>query len=108
MNPLSPSKFLLPLLSASHRALAPNPTIRTMSALPPSLAISASSDPTALKAALPPLLRSTGGSWALSPAANGLERDFKFKTFKRTWEFMNAVAAEAARVKHHPEWSNVS
>lgn len=54
-----------------------------------------------------PLLRSNGGKWTLIESGKGLERNFKFKTFKKTWEFMNIVAAECAVKKHHPEWSNV-
>ncbi|EME88587.1 uncharacterized protein MYCFIDRAFT_123664, partial [Pseudocercospora fijiensis CIRAD86] len=45
--------------------------------------------------------------WKLCNDGKGLERGFKFKTFKTTWEFMNDVAAECKKVKHHPEWSNV-
>jgi len=71
------------------------------------LSISSNSDAAQVRAALSPLLESSGGRWGLSVKNNGVEREFRFKTFKRTWEFMNAVAAEAARVKHHPEWSNV-
>jgi len=54
-----------------------------------------------------PLLRSNGGKWDLIQSGKGLERRFRFKTFKKTWEFMNIIAAECAVKKHHPEWSNV-
>lgn len=47
------------------------------------------------------------GRWIISATKAGLEREFKFKTFKTTWAFMNAVAEQAAKKKHHPEWSNV-
>ena len=47
------------------------------------------------------------GRWNISATRSGLEREFKFKTFKTTWAFMNAVAEQAAKKKHHPEWSNV-
>ncbi|PMD46508.1 putative pterin-4-alpha-carbinolamine dehydratase [Hyaloscypha variabilis F] len=56
---------------------------------------------------LSPLLKSNGGKWVLIQSGKGVERSFKFKTFKKTWEFMNIVAAECAVKKHHPEWSNV-
>ncbi|PQE22910.1 pterin-4-alpha-carbinolamine dehydratase family protein [Rutstroemia sp. NJR-2017a BBW] len=56
---------------------------------------------------LRPLLRGNGGRWSLIDSGMGLERKFKFKTFKRTWEFMNVVAEECKVQKHHPEWSNV-
>ncbi|PQE24276.1 pterin-4-alpha-carbinolamine dehydratase family protein [Rutstroemia sp. NJR-2017a BVV2] len=54
-----------------------------------------------------PLLRGNGGRWSLIDSGMGLERKFKFKTFKRTWEFMNVVAEECKVQKHHPEWSNI-
>ncbi|OBT92929.2 hypothetical protein VE01_08921 [Pseudogymnoascus verrucosus] len=69
----------------------------------PAISVSSNSDPDAVTAALPPLLE----RWSLTPTNAGLQRSFKFKTFKKTWAFMDAVAAEAARTKHHPEWSNV-
>ncbi|KAH7317627.1 transcriptional coactivator/pterin dehydratase [Rhexocercosporidium sp. MPI-PUGE-AT-0058] len=56
---------------------------------------------------LSPLLKSNGGRWTLIQSGKGVERGFRFKTFKKTWEFMNLVASECAVQKHHPEWSNV-
>jgi len=47
------------------------------------------------------------GRWTLTAQGSGLERTFKFKTFKKTWEFMDVVAQECKVAKHHPEWSNV-
>ncbi|KAK5125833.1 hypothetical protein LTR85_012109 [Meristemomyces frigidus] len=47
------------------------------------------------------------GKWHLTEGGVGLERPFKFKTFKATWAFMNDVAEECQRQKHHPEWANV-
>ena len=38
---------------------------------------------------------------------NGLEREFKFESFKEAFAFMTAVAFEAEDLNHHPEWSNV-
>ncbi|KAF4625853.1 hypothetical protein G7Y89_g12315 [Cudoniella acicularis] len=55
---------------------------------------------------LSPLLKPTG-KWALTSSGKGIERNFKFKGFKKCWEFMNLVAPECTKVKHHPEWSNV-
>jgi hypothetical protein len=34
---------------------------------------------------LSPLLKSNGGKWALIDSGKGVERSFKFKTFKKTW-----------------------
>ncbi|KAI6787596.1 hypothetical protein KC327_g18555 [Hortaea werneckii] len=48
-----------------------------------------------------------GGRWRLCREGRGVERGFKFKTFKVTWDFMTAIATECKRTRHHPEWSNV-
>ncbi|KUJ14434.1 transcriptional coactivator/pterin dehydratase [Mollisia scopiformis] len=56
---------------------------------------------------LSPLLLSNGGKWILTPTGAGIERAFKFKGFKKCWEFMNQIAPECVKQKHHPEWSNV-
>lgn len=36
-----------------------------------------------------------------------VKRDFKFKNFIEAFSFMTAVALEAEKMDHHPEWSNV-
>ncbi len=36
-----------------------------------------------------------------------IKQDFKFKTFVEAFSFMTAVALEAEKMDHHPEWSNV-
>ncbi|CZR63903.1 related to pterin-4-alpha-carbinolamine dehydratase [Phialocephala subalpina] len=56
---------------------------------------------------LAPLLKSNGGKWAVIESGKGIERGFKFKGFKKCWEFMNLIAPECVKQKHHPEWSNV-
>ena len=38
---------------------------------------------------------------------NYLKRDFEFKTFVEAFSFMTAVAIEAEKIDHHPDWSNV-
>jgi len=38
---------------------------------------------------------------------NAIKRDFKFKTFVEAFSFMTAVALEAEKLEHHPDWSNV-
>jgi 4a-hydroxytetrahydrobiopterin dehydratase len=46
---------------------------------------SADSDSTALEAFLSPLLATNGGRWTLAAEGEALEREFKFKTFAKTW-----------------------
>ena len=45
----------------------------------------AGSDPAALAPSLAPLLTTNGGRWTLTADGEGLEREFKFKTFAKTW-----------------------
>jgi ribonuclease HI/pterin-4a-carbinolamine dehydratase len=37
---------------------------------------------------------------------NSLYREFVFKDFDQAFSFMQAVAAEAVRLQHHPRWEN--
>ncbi|HCE57792.1 MAG TPA: 4a-hydroxytetrahydrobiopterin dehydratase [Prolixibacteraceae bacterium] len=37
---------------------------------------------------------------------NTIFRDFKFKTFVEAFSFMTAIALEAEKMNHHPDWSN--
>lgn len=37
---------------------------------------------------------------------NSIRRDIKFKTFVEAFSFMTAVALEAEKLDHHPDWSN--
>lgn len=37
---------------------------------------------------------------------DALKRDFKFKTFVEAFSFMTAIALEAEKLNHHPDWSN--
>ncbi|EGS21406.1 uncharacterized protein CTHT_0032640 [Thermochaetoides thermophila DSM 1495] len=70
---------------------ATNPPIPTIlsSAAPPSIEPQFSQgtcdDPAELRAALAPLLVENGGRWTLMANGEGLEREFRFKTFARTW-----------------------
>lgn len=37
---------------------------------------------------------------------NTIKRDFKLKTFVEAFSFMTAIALEAEKLNHHPDWSN--
>lgn len=37
---------------------------------------------------------------------NAIKRNFNFKTFVEAFSFMTAVALEAQKLNHHPDWSN--
>ena len=36
-----------------------------------------------------------------------ITRNFKLKTFVNAFSFMTAVALEAEKMDHHPDWSNI-
>ncbi|KAK3307094.1 pterin 4 alpha carbinolamine dehydratase-domain-containing protein [Chaetomium strumarium] len=82
-----------------------NSKMNNSSSLPPRF--STGSDPAALETSLAPLLTTSGGRWTLAAEGEALEREFKFKTFAKTWDFMTAVALQCKLKNHHPEWSNV-
>ena len=42
-------------------------------------------------------------SWTLSADGKQIEREYKFKNFHRTMEFVNAVAWIAHQEDHHPD-----
>lgn len=42
--------------------------------------------------------------WTLEK--NTIFRNFKFNTFVEAFSFMTAVAFEAEKMNHHPDWSN--
>jgi 4a-hydroxytetrahydrobiopterin dehydratase len=38
---------------------------------------------------------------------NLISKEFKFRNFVEAFAFMTAVALEAEKMDHHPDWSNV-
>ncbi len=42
--------------------------------------------------------------WTL--VKNTIQKEFKFKTFVEAFSFMTAIALEAEKMNHHPDWSN--
>lgn len=80
----------------------PLSTTAPMSATP---TFSEGSDDSSLSASLSKLT-APHGEWTLTSDGRGLERSFKFKTFKAAWAFMNDTAEVCKTHKHHPEWSN--
>jgi 4a-hydroxytetrahydrobiopterin dehydratase len=43
----------------------------------------------------------------LTASRIGIARTYRFKTFKAAWSFMNLVAAECQKQRHHPSWHNL-
>jgi len=44
-------------------------------------------------------------NWILKETS--IDREFSFKNFTQAFSFMTAVAFEAEKMDHHPEWTNV-
>lgn len=45
--------------------------------------------------------------WSISNNSISISRTFQFADFAQAWSFMSAVATEAEKQNHHPEWFNV-
>lgn len=45
--------------------------------------------------------------WTREDEGKAISRNFRFADFRQAFAFMTRVAAEADRMDHHPEWSNV-
>lgn len=52
-------------------------------------------------------LEKVGPGWAAAAYREAICKTFRFPDFAQAFAFMTKVAAEAERVDHHPEWSNV-
>jgi len=45
--------------------------------------------------------------WSLTPDGKGIEKEFKFKGFKKgAWRFMTEVTEAINAANHHPTWTN--
>jgi len=51
-------------------------------------------------------LTGDGGLWMLSTDGKGINRDFRFKTFRAASAFMSVMIGKIAEERHHPFWSN--
>lgn len=49
-------------------------------------------------------LKENLNSWRFE--SETIVREFKFKTFVEAFSFMTAIALEAEKLDHHPDWSN--
>lgn len=45
--------------------------------------------------------------WTLDAEHRAIEREFVFENFVQAFAFMTAVALQAEKHNHHPEWQNV-
>ena len=61
--------------------------------------------PTQIKDALQNFNSTLNEEWCIEN--NKLYKTFIFKNFNSAFEFMEKVAADAERLNHHPEWSNL-
>jgi hypothetical protein len=71
--------FLFLGTAASTRSIA------NMSSASPQPNFSSNYDPAQATQDLSPLLKGNGGRWELIETGKGVERGFRFKTFKKTW-----------------------
>jgi 4a-hydroxytetrahydrobiopterin dehydratase len=49
-------------------------------------------------------LKVSHNKWTFNESS--IQRDFKFRNFIGAFSFMTAVALEAEKMDHHPDWSN--
>lgn len=56
------------------------------------------------EAALQPLLDT---NWTKVDNRDAIKKSYTFKNFVQAFSFMTAIALEAEKMDHHPEWFNV-
>lgn len=96
-----------PYVHIKSRFLVPKPQFRRHDTSARSLEIANGENEGEILQALKPLLYRSGGRWSVSPDGRGIQADFHFKTFRKTWEFMCKVASRCEIECHHPEWTNI-
>lgn len=62
------------------------------------------SDPNEKEDALRSICKS---NWTKCTQREAIQKEFEFRNFVQAFSFMTAVALEAEKIDHHPEWSNV-
>ncbi|MDC3144194.1 4a-hydroxytetrahydrobiopterin dehydratase [Pelagibacteraceae bacterium] len=45
--------------------------------------------------------------WKLVKGRNAISKTFEFKNFNQAFSWMTAIALDAEKIDHHPEWFNV-
>lgn len=45
--------------------------------------------------------------WSSAREGQAIQKEFKFPNFVNAFSFMTAVALDAEKIDHHPEWNNV-
>eukprot|EP00960_Hanusia_phi_P075930 768485-Hanusia_phi.AAC.2 len=53
------------------------------------------------------LLPLLSDGWATLTARDAINKKFKFKDFRKAFQFMQGVAVHADQLDHHPEWCDV-
>jgi 4a-hydroxytetrahydrobiopterin dehydratase len=76
--------------SKPHAKLALFLTLSRKMSSQPSPTFSSNYSPEQGTKDLSPLLKAIGGKWVLTESGKGVERSFKFKTFKKTWVCLSA------------------
>lgn len=81
---LKPPTIPISLIHAArqNRTMA---STSTSTSTQPQPVFSSTYDPAQAAAELAPLLRGSGGRWTVIESGKGVERGFRFRTFKKTW-----------------------
>lgn len=61
-------------------------------------------EPLTDRSVLDPLLQN---GWTMVDGRDAIQKEFRFKSFRRAFGWMTEMAMWAEKLNHHPEWSNV-